>query len=73
MNAWLHFARGPLFWTALAFMALGLVRHLGLTLWETARVYRRAGDKDIPVRRSSGIPVGGSSRFAISGSAGRTA
>jgi nitrate reductase gamma subunit len=51
MNTWLHLARGPLFWTALAFMVLGLVRQLGLTLWETARVYRRAGDKDLPVGR----------------------
>ncbi|MCG6956164.1 MAG: hypothetical protein LJF04_09245 [Gemmatimonadetes bacterium] len=51
MNAWLHLARGPLFWTALVFMVLGLLRHLALTLWETARAYHRAGDKDIPVRR----------------------
>ncbi len=42
---------GPLFWTALAFMLFGLLRHLGLTLWEGARAYRRAGDKDIPTRR----------------------
>lgn len=41
---------GPLFWTALAFMLFGLLRHLGLTLWEGARAYRRAGDKDIPTR-----------------------
>jgi nitrate reductase gamma subunit len=39
---------GPLFWTALAFMILGLLRHVGLTLWEGARAYQRAGDKDIP-------------------------
>jgi nitrate reductase gamma subunit len=40
---------GPLFWTALAFMVLGLLRHVVLTVWETAQAYRRAGDKDFPV------------------------
>ena len=51
MDMWLELARGPLFWTALAIMILGLVRQLGLTLWEAARAYQRAGDKQIPVRR----------------------
>ncbi|MFC1791504.1 hypothetical protein ACFL0I_03460, partial [Gemmatimonadota bacterium] len=45
---WLDWAKGPLFWTALAFMLFGLGRHLGLTVWEGARAYRKAGDKDIP-------------------------
>jgi nitrate reductase gamma subunit len=40
---------GPLFWTALAFMVLGLIRHLGLTIWEGARAYRNGGDKSYPV------------------------
>ena len=40
---------GPLFWTALAFMLLGLVRHLGLTVWEGVQAYRRGGDKSYPV------------------------
>ncbi len=48
MQVWLEWAMGPLFWTALAFMILGLIRHVGLTLWEGARAYQRAGDKDIP-------------------------
>jgi nitrate reductase gamma subunit len=49
MEVWLQWARGPLFWTALAFMILGLLRHLGLTVWEGAQAYRRAGDKVFPV------------------------
>ncbi|MCJ7627422.1 MAG: hypothetical protein MUO50_03440 [Longimicrobiales bacterium] len=49
MEAWLQWAMGPLFWTALAFMVLGLLRHLGLTVWEGAQAYRRAGDKVFPV------------------------
>ncbi len=48
MDVWLQWAKGPLFWTALIFMLFGLLRHLGLTLWETARAYRRAGDKTVP-------------------------
>ena len=64
MDVWLEWAMGPLFWTALAFMILGLIRHLGLTLWEGARAYQRAGDKDIPFGKTLAttlkwlIPVG---------------
>ncbi len=49
MDVWLKWAMGPLFWTALALMIFGLIRHVSLTLWEGARAYGRAGDKDIPV------------------------
>ena len=51
MDVWLVWARGPLFWTALAFMLLGLARQVGLTVWETTRVHQRAGDKQIPSGR----------------------
>lgn len=51
MDVWLQWARGPFFWTALAFMFLGLIRQLCLTVLEAVRAYRRAGDKDIPLRR----------------------
>ena len=50
MNEWLHWARGPLFWTAFAFMVLGLARQLALTLWELHRAWRRAGDRRLPRR-----------------------
>jgi len=49
MDVWLQWAMGPLFWTALAFMIFGLLRHLGLTVWEGAQAYKRAGDKVFPV------------------------
>jgi nitrate reductase gamma subunit len=51
MNEWLQFARGPLFWTAFGFMVLGLLRQLSLTVVEAVRVWQRAGDRTLPVRR----------------------
>lgn len=48
MDAWIQIAMGPLFWTALAFMLFGLLRQLILALWEGAKAYYRAGDKEIP-------------------------
>ncbi|HKJ92947.1 MAG TPA: hypothetical protein VJ957_07250 [Longimicrobiales bacterium] len=51
MDVWLDWARGPLFWTALAFMVLGLLRQAGLTVWSAVRTYRRAGDRQIPTRQ----------------------
>ena len=51
MEAWLHWARGPLFWAALTFMAVGLARLVALTVWEIGRVVSRAGDKNIPSRQ----------------------
>jgi nitrate reductase gamma subunit len=64
MDVWLRLAQGPFFWTALAFMIFGLLRHVVLTIWEGALAYRRAGDKDIPFGQVLGntlkwlIPVG---------------
>jgi nitrate reductase gamma subunit len=51
MDYWLEWARGPAFIFALAFMILGLMRHLALTLWEIYRAWRRAGDKALPYRQ----------------------
>lgn len=48
MQGWLHLARGPLFQAALAFMILGLLRQLALTLWGAGRSWRRAGDRTLP-------------------------
>lgn len=48
METALEWARGPVFWFAVAFMVLGLARHVLLTLWEVGRAYYRAGDKNIP-------------------------
>ena len=64
MEAWIEWARGPLFWAALTFMVLGLLRHVGVTIWEIARVMRRAGDKQLPYRQVASatlkwlVPVG---------------
>jgi hypothetical protein len=51
VEGWIAFARGPMFRAALAFMLLGLARHVVLTLWEMRRACRRAGDKTIPYRK----------------------
>lgn len=48
MDVWLEWARGPVFRFALAFMILGLIRHLALTVWEIGRAVQRAGDRRIP-------------------------
>ncbi len=51
MENWLEWVRGPAFIFSFSFMILGLMRHVGLTLWEMYRVWRRAGDKHLPLRR----------------------
>jgi len=51
MEAWLEWARGPLFRAAFVFMILGLIRHVVLTLWEVSAMMRRAGDKAFPFSR----------------------
>jgi len=48
METALEWARGPVFWFAVAFMVLGSARHVLVTLWEIGRAYYRAGDKNIP-------------------------
>jgi nitrate reductase gamma subunit len=51
MGYWIEWARGLAFIFSLSFMVLGLGRHLLLTLWETYRAYRRAGDRTLPFRQ----------------------
>jgi nitrate reductase gamma subunit len=48
MDAWLEWARGPVFLFSFTFMFLGLIRHVGLTAWAMVRTMRQAGDKTIP-------------------------
>ncbi len=47
----LQWLRGPVFWAGLAFLVLGLGRHVAITLWGIVRTWNRAGDKTIPVRQ----------------------
>jgi nitrate reductase gamma subunit len=47
MEAWIDFARGPLFLFAFSFMVLGLLRVVVLTAIELRRAMRRAGDKNL--------------------------
>ena len=51
MEAWLAWAKGPAFVFALSFMVLGLIRHVGITLFEMNRIMRRAGDKSLPSKQ----------------------
>jgi nitrate reductase gamma subunit len=48
METLLEWARGPILHGALAFMILGLLRHVVITVYEIWRVMHRAGDKTIP-------------------------
>ena len=48
MTALLEWARGPAFVFAITFMILGMLRHVGVTIWEMRRTLRRAGDKSLP-------------------------
>ena len=51
MEAWIEWARGPLFWGALTFMVLGLLCHLVITIWDIGLAVHRAGDQNIPYRQ----------------------
>ncbi len=51
MDAWIEFARGPMFLFAFTFMVLGMLRHFILTGFEMWRAMRRAGDKDLPKKQ----------------------
>lgn len=48
MESFLDFVRGPGFLFAFSFMVLGLLRHVLLMIWQVARTYSRAGDKNLP-------------------------
>ncbi len=48
MDAFIEFARGPLFVGAFSFMVLGYIRHFLLTIVEVKRALSRAGDKNLP-------------------------
>jgi nitrate reductase gamma subunit len=48
MEAWLEFARGPLFRLALAIFVLGLIRHGALTILAMRTALRKAGDRNLP-------------------------
>lgn len=48
MEAWLEFARGPLFRLCFGIMLLGLARIFFLDIWGIIKAYRKAGDKTMP-------------------------
>jgi nitrate reductase gamma subunit len=50
MDAWIEFARGPLFRACLALLVLGLGYRLALALTSVAAAWRRAGDRALPWR-----------------------
>ena len=47
MDAWIDFARGPLFRIALTVCLLGLAYRVGNTLWQIVRAHRQSGDKQL--------------------------
>ncbi len=48
MEAWLEFARGPLFRFTFGLCLLGLLRNIVLAVWSIGRAYHKAGDKQLP-------------------------
>jgi nitrate reductase gamma subunit len=50
MEAWIEFARGPLFRISVAVLVLGSAYRLVTTVVRTARAYRRAADRRLPWR-----------------------
>lgn len=50
MDAWIEFARGPLFRASLAVLVLGLAYRVVLAVLNVAGAYRRAGDQQLPWR-----------------------
>lgn len=51
MQAWIDWAMGPALRFSLAFLVLGLARHLVLTIYEIHRAVRRAGDPNFPWKK----------------------
>jgi hypothetical protein len=49
MDAWIEFARGPLFRICAKVCVLGLVYRLGVTVAQIVAAWRRAGDRRLPV------------------------
>lgn len=48
MDAWITFARGPLFRIALAVCLLGLAYRIGVAIFAIVQAWRHAGDRRIP-------------------------
>ena len=48
IESWIVLARGPLLKLALLTMALGLLRQVGLQIWEIGWAFHRAGDHVVP-------------------------
>ncbi len=51
MPTWLILARGPVFFFTLVVFALGLLRLIGLTVWDIFAAVQRAGDRRVPYRQ----------------------
>ena len=50
MDTWIELARGPLFRIALAALIIGLAYRLGTSVSQVVLAWRRAGDRQLPVR-----------------------
>jgi nitrate reductase gamma subunit len=59
MDAWIAFARGPLFRVALAACLLGLAYHLVNTVWGLVQSHRRSTDKELALGTVFGATVRG--------------
>ncbi len=50
LEFWLDLAKGPLFRFSFAICVLGLARILIMSIWTAVKMYRQAGDQDLPYR-----------------------
>jgi nitrate reductase gamma subunit len=58
MDAWIDFARGPLFRIAFTAMVLGLGYRVGVTVLQIAAAWRRAADRRLPGLEIAAATVG---------------
>lgn len=57
MDAWIDFARGPLFRIALTVFVLGLAYRIVVTVAQMVAAWRRAGDRRVPYREAVSATV----------------
>jgi len=58
METLLEWARGPIFRATFAFMLLGLLRHVALTIANLRSAHKRAGDKAVPYPQLFSATIG---------------
>lgn len=58
IETWIDLARGPLFRISLAILVLGLLYRLAVVLVQVVVAWRRAGDRELPLKSIAGATLG---------------